>query len=112
MDGFEWNEENQLKNWLKHEASTAECEEVFFNLPLLLADDPRHSQVEPRHYVLGQTNHKHRLVCLFYYSYYAARRLPTLYLTLGNAQVRQTNNELFIRSYELFVSDRFTSRYW
>ncbi len=56
FDGFEWDKGNRTKNWLKHQVSPSECEEVFFNLPLLLLDDPRHSQDEKRSYVLGHTN--------------------------------------------------------
>jgi hypothetical protein len=65
VEGFDWDEGNQLKNWIKHQVSAIECEEVFFNLPLMLADDPEHSQDEPRHYVLGQTNNKRRLFVSF-----------------------------------------------
>ncbi len=56
VDGFEWDDGNRIKNWTKHQVSTSECEEVFFNLPLLLVDDVPHSQVEKRFYGLGQTN--------------------------------------------------------
>jgi uncharacterized DUF497 family protein len=54
--GFDWDEGNQEKNWLKHRVTTSECEETFFNLPLLLRPDPSHSQAESRYFVLGQTN--------------------------------------------------------
>jgi len=56
INGFEWDEGNIDKNWIKHQVSNSECEEIFFNLPLLLADDEKHAQHEKRHYVLGQTN--------------------------------------------------------
>jgi uncharacterized DUF497 family protein len=56
IEGFDWDEGNQDKNWLKHGVAMGECEEVFFTLPLLLQDDSAHSQAEPRHLVLGQTN--------------------------------------------------------
>jgi len=56
IGGFEWDEGNSDKNWIRHRVSKSECEEVFFNLPLLLADDTSHSQREKRYYVLGQTN--------------------------------------------------------
>lgn len=56
LKGFDWDEGNIDKNWIKHRVSNSECEEVFFNLPLLLADDTKHSQAEKRYYVLGQTN--------------------------------------------------------
>jgi uncharacterized DUF497 family protein len=55
ITGFDWDEGNREKNWEKHQVSTGECEEAFFNLPLLLQPDPAHSQKEPRYYVLGQT---------------------------------------------------------
>jgi len=56
IHGFEWDENNREKNWEKHQVSTGECEEVFFNLPLLLSTDPAHSQMEPRSFILGQTD--------------------------------------------------------
>jgi uncharacterized protein len=65
LEGFEWDEGNRTKNWVKHQVSTAECEEVFFNLPLLLAADASHSQVEQRYYVLGQTDAGRHLFMAF-----------------------------------------------
>jgi uncharacterized DUF497 family protein len=53
--GFDWDDGNSQKNWEKHRVSTGECEEVFFNLPLLLREDPGHSQREPRFYILGHS---------------------------------------------------------
>ncbi len=55
ITGFDWDENNREKNWEKHRVLAGECEEVFFNLPLLLQPDPTHSQEEPRYYVLGHT---------------------------------------------------------
>jgi uncharacterized DUF497 family protein len=54
--GFDWDSGNREKNWERHHVSIGECEEVFFNLPLLLQGDPGHSQMEQRFFVLGQTN--------------------------------------------------------
>lgn len=56
LSGFEWDKGNLTKSWKKHRVSTTECEEVFLNVPLLLADDVKHSAAEVRYYVLGQTN--------------------------------------------------------
>ena len=64
-DGFEWDEGNQTKNWIKHQVSPSECEEVFFNLPLLLLNDVQHSQEEKRFYVLGKTNADRKLFISF-----------------------------------------------
>ena len=63
--GFEWDDKNRDKNWEKHEVSAGECEEVFFNLPLLLQSDDAHSQKEPRYYVLGHTIAGRRLFIVF-----------------------------------------------
>jgi uncharacterized DUF497 family protein len=30
-EGFEWDEGNSTKNWLKHGITISECEEVFMN---------------------------------------------------------------------------------
>jgi uncharacterized DUF497 family protein len=65
LDGFEWDESNRDKNWIAHQVSVGECEEVFLNFPLLLQSDPTHSQIEDRNYVLGQTNAGRRLFIAF-----------------------------------------------
>jgi uncharacterized DUF497 family protein len=65
VTGFEWDDGNRDKNWKKYQVSNGECEEVFFNLPLLLKPDPTHSQAEDRYYVLGQTNAGRRLFVSF-----------------------------------------------
>jgi uncharacterized DUF497 family protein len=54
--GFNWDEGNLEKNWIGHKVTAAECEQVFFNLPLVVADDVKHSQNETRFYALGQTD--------------------------------------------------------
>jgi uncharacterized protein len=56
LTGFEWDDSNKEKHWKTHGVLTGECEEVLFNLPLLLQPDPLHSQKEPRFYVLGHTS--------------------------------------------------------
>lgn len=54
--GFDWDEGNIGKNWLKHHVTDWECEEVFFNQPLVVGSDTAHSRRELRYYVLGQTD--------------------------------------------------------
>jgi uncharacterized DUF497 family protein len=65
ITGFEWDENNREKNWEKHGVLASECEEAFFNLPLLIQSDTAHSQKEPRYYVLGHTNLGRRLFIAF-----------------------------------------------
>lgn len=63
--GFEWDEGNATKNWEKHEVSQSECEQVFFNRPLILCRDKVYSEREARYYVLGCTDTKRFLFVVF-----------------------------------------------
>jgi len=54
--GFQWDGGNATKNWDSHDVTQAECEQVFFNFPLLVKRDTRHSPTEPRYYALGRTD--------------------------------------------------------
>lgn len=55
ITGFDWDAGNFRKND-KHGVSAAEAEQVFFNDPLLLVSDTKHSQSEPRIHALGKTD--------------------------------------------------------
>ncbi|MEO6726683.1 MAG: BrnT family toxin [Blastocatellia bacterium] len=55
-EGFAWDEGNSNKNWHLHEVTDGECEDVFFNLPLLIASDKKHSENEIRVFALGRTD--------------------------------------------------------
>ena len=63
--GFDWDEGNLLKNWEKHGVSAFECEQVFFNRPLVAAPDELHSSTEARFYALGQTDASRLLFIAF-----------------------------------------------
>ena len=63
--GFDWDEGNVLKNWVKHRVTAAECEQIFFNRPLVVAEDVEHSQAEGRFYALGQTDAGRLLLVVF-----------------------------------------------
>ncbi len=54
--GFQWDKGNSEKNWLRHQVTKNECEQVFFNKPIIIADDEKHSNLEKRWYVLGRTD--------------------------------------------------------
>jgi uncharacterized DUF497 family protein len=71
--GFQWDAGNTDKNWERHQVSQGECEQVFFQRPILIAVDRAHSQREPRYAVLGQT---------------AAGRLLTLVFTIRGTLIR------------------------
>jgi len=63
--GFDWDEGNTSKNWLKHKVTPSECEQVFFNQPLVVQDDPKHSKNEKRLYALGKTDQDRFLFMAF-----------------------------------------------
>lgn len=65
VTGFDWDEGNRDKNWIRHQVTTAECEQVFFNQPLLVLPNIRHSQQEIRYYALGQTDAGRKLFVVF-----------------------------------------------
>jgi len=56
VTGFDWDEGNARKSADKHSVSQAEAEQAFFNEPLLLVPDTKHSQQEPRYHALGKTD--------------------------------------------------------
>lgn len=55
ISGFDWDGGNAGKS-AKHSVSTAEAEQVFFNAPLLLLADVKHSQQESLLHALGKTD--------------------------------------------------------
>jgi len=55
ISGFDWDDGNARKND-KHGVSMAESEQVFFNEPLLLIADAKHSEGESRFHALGKTD--------------------------------------------------------
>ena len=64
-EGFEWDDGNINKNWLKHNVSPAECEQIFFNRPRVIQGDIKHSKAEKRFYALGRTDSKRTLFIAF-----------------------------------------------
>ena len=63
--GFDWDENNSNKNLKKHLVTMNECEEIFFNQPLIVFDDIKHSKLEKRYYSLGKTDKERKLFIAF-----------------------------------------------
>ncbi|MEA3369368.1 MAG: BrnT family toxin [Candidatus Ratteibacteria bacterium] len=63
--GFEWDEYNAKKNWENHKVTPSECEQIFFNKPLIMADDAKHSEYERRCFILGKTDLHRKLFIVF-----------------------------------------------
>lgn len=54
--GFDWDDGNQTKNHEKHNVVQIEAEQVFFNNPLIIIGDTKHSNAEPRYHAFGKSN--------------------------------------------------------
>ena len=63
--GFDWDGGNLDKNWASYKVSPNEAEQVFFNHPLIVADDVKHSGTERRYFALGQTDENRPLFVAF-----------------------------------------------
>ena len=56
ITGFDWDDGNARKSVEKHDVSQPESEQIFFNEPLLVVGDDKHSQAEARYHALGITD--------------------------------------------------------
>lgn len=63
--GFDWDEANVVKNWERHRVTPEEAEDLFFNDPLVVRSDSRHSKREKRYFALGVTCKERRLFAAF-----------------------------------------------
>lgn len=62
---FDWDTGNIVKNLLKHEVSSTECEEVFGDENKVVFADTKHSREERRHIVIGCTKESRLLYVVF-----------------------------------------------
>lgn len=65
VTGIQWDAGNSGKSWARHEVSDGEAEQVFFNRPIVVAGDPKHSVTEVRHAALGRTDAGRGLAVVF-----------------------------------------------
>jgi uncharacterized protein len=56
ITGFDWDQGNSRKSANKHSVYQSEAEQIFFNEPLLVLEDSKHSQEEARYHALGKTD--------------------------------------------------------
>ncbi len=62
---FEWDEGNELKNWIKHKVSAKEAEDAFYDINRLLLEDIKHSKHEKRFVLFGKTKQGKKLFIVF-----------------------------------------------
>ena len=63
--GFDWDDGNIHKNEKKHSLKWTIIEEVFFNDPLLIVEDFKHSLNECRCVALGKNNYDELITVVF-----------------------------------------------
>ena len=63
--GFDWDEENRLRKEEKHGVSLGECEQLFFNEPLVMLGGDAPTMAERRYAAFGQTDENRRLTVVF-----------------------------------------------
>jgi len=63
--GFDWDAGNAPKVLARHNVQPGECEQVFFQEPLLVAFEATHSGGEARWQALGRTGADRRLYVVF-----------------------------------------------
>ena len=64
IEGFDWDAGNARKNE-KHGVTQADAEQVFFNEPLFITPDEKHSESERRYRAFGETASGRRLTVIF-----------------------------------------------
>jgi len=63
--GFQWDKGNIDKNLHKHDVENWECEQIFFNEPLIILEDQKHALEEKRWAALGKTDFDRLLMVIF-----------------------------------------------
>ena len=63
---FQWDRGNELKNWIKHNVSAIEAEDIFYDNKRLLLEDSKHSSKDEKRFILvGKTQKRRMLVIAF-----------------------------------------------
>lgn len=65
IEGFDWDDGNSRKNAGKQGVGQSEAEQLFFNEPLLVLEDEKHSMHERRFHALGRTDDRRHLHVTF-----------------------------------------------
>ena len=86
-EGFEWDKGNFEKNWIHHKVMQGECEQVFFNEPIIVFFDEKHSQIENRWYLLGRTDAERLLFIVF-----TIRRNTIRVISAGDMNKKERKN--------------------
>jgi uncharacterized DUF497 family protein len=91
--GFDWDSGNSRKSVKKHDVSQSEAEQLFFNVPLLLLSDRKHSRDEARYHALGQTDAARQLHVTF-----TLRRRGTLIRVISARDMHRKERKIYEQS--------------
>lgn len=83
---FEWDKHN-TEHIRRHNIESGECEQVFFNIPLVVEPDDIHSRSEKRYFALGRTNLDRVVVVIF-----TIRKARVRVITARDASKRERTN--------------------
>lgn len=93
VTGFDWDAGNERKSSEKHGVSHFEAEQLFFNQPLLVLADEKHSQVEARYHALGKTDDSRLLHITF-----TLRLADTLVRVISARDMHRKEKAIYERS--------------
>ena len=65
LSSFDWDKGNLNKNWKKRKITNEETEQIFFNEPLKVFEDLKHSKTEKRLVAYGKTDECRSLTVVF-----------------------------------------------
>lgn len=64
-EGFQWDSGNDTKNWTVHKVSDSECEQAFFNKPVIVTQSVKAGSNENRWCLLSRTDSNRKLFLVF-----------------------------------------------
>ncbi len=107
--GFDWDEGNKGKNWDKQRVSDSECEQVFFNQPLLIFPDEEHSEEEQRYYVFGSNRPGLASIC----GLHSPKRQDSRHFCKGDDEARKgVLSTMKTKQIPAFTSEEGEREFW
>ena len=95
VSGFDWDRGNARKSVDKHSVNQAEAEQAFFNEPLLLVPDFKHSELESRSHALSVTDEGRHLHITF-----TLRAAETLIRVISARDMHRKERDLYEQAKE------------
>jgi uncharacterized protein len=109
ITGFDWDDGNGRKSADKHAVSQAEAESVFFNDPLIVVEDAKHSETERRLNALGKTAQNRLLYITF-----TLRQNGTMIRVISARDMHRRRGKLMskLKSIPAFKTEAEERKFW